>query len=704
MQRMRARAVASNLGTSVAPSTNSTAAHPIELDSSPVPAPLSANIRSHAPSSDDFASMLGGPAAGRSSAQRTPDRLAARRSDANSHAVLDLTDSVPSLEARRSHGRAAAVSTSPRNGHHRNPIPPSPVSFRVDTSTASGARARSSAQRPPCSPSVDAAVMLSSGELADAAGGSVAERSNLRRSLREVNGVVGSSRRAKSPRSAAAAAAERRRSLHAWPFDEDDDEDVAIALPRGGAGPAARHGASAGEARVAAGTARSSFNVDLLDSLGSDAMAVSPLAVRGAAAASSRGAAGSGDRGESDVELQMALLESASGQPSTGPSSGYAVDGAASNGATMAEPALDGATDEGFGLMRGLPERSPARARAELRAHAEQRARFRFANSGAAVGPATAGPRGEEMTDEQLAQALQQELWEQEQADATAFDERMAHQLAGVGAGAAAGPGLHLPPAHDGAAARLADVTRPARQVCARRGNGSLHKGATVSVSIGHGVAIQGDAVLNACVPAGGRGGARGRAGAAARRSFGHGVRRCDCRAPGCCAPGGSRLDCQQRFSTILCAPPRAAYARKHGRCAVLATECTLLQVADGACFVRSAPTTSGPLSAELGHFGAPFGGGWQEAPEATYEELLQLEDVKVTASRDAVGRLRQLTAGSAEAAAVKETACLVCQEDWAEGDVLNTLHCGHTFHASCVQRWLKEYSNKCPVCKAAVQ
>lgn len=106
------------------------------------------------------------------------------------------------------------------------------------------------------------------------------------------------------------------------------------------------------------------------------------------------------------------------------------------------------------------------------------------------------------------------------------------------------------------------------------------------------------------------------------------------------------------------------------------------------------------------GYGGPPPGafGGWQPAPEATYEELLQLEDVKVTASKKSLSSLKHCTWGTPEAANVKESTCLVCQEDWADGEKLAALPCGHVFHDHCVQQWLREYSNKCPVCKEALR
>jgi Ring finger domain len=91
-------------------------------------------------------------------------------------------------------------------------------------------------------------------------------------------------------------------------------------------------------------------------------------------------------------------------------------------------------------------------------------------------------------------------------------------------------------------------------------------------------------------------------------------------------------------------------------------------------------------------------------AQDATYEELLELEDVKVTASAKALKRLHRCTWGAPDAAGVRESACLVCQEDWAAGEKLACLPCGHVFHDHCVQQWLREYSNKCPVCKAGLK
>ena len=91
-------------------------------------------------------------------------------------------------------------------------------------------------------------------------------------------------------------------------------------------------------------------------------------------------------------------------------------------------------------------------------------------------------------------------------------------------------------------------------------------------------------------------------------------------------------------------------------------------------------------------------------AATATYEQLVQLEDVRVTATPAALAALRRVRLGrGGVATGVRESVCLVCQEDFEQGDEAVRLACSHTFHAACAGRWLSEYSNKCPVCKARV-
>ncbi|TYG94836.1 hypothetical protein ES288_A11G220600v1 [Gossypium darwinii] len=42
---------------------------------------------------------------------------------------------------------------------------------------------------------------------------------------------------------------------------------------------------------------------------------------------------------------------------------------------------------------------------------------------------------------------------------------------------------------------------------------------------------------------------------------------------------------------------------------------------------------------------------------------------------------------------------CCICQEDYANGEELGKLDCGHDFHFSCIKQWLVQ-KNSCPICK----
>ena len=50
------------------------------------------------------------------------------------------------------------------------------------------------------------------------------------------------------------------------------------------------------------------------------------------------------------------------------------------------------------------------------------------------------------------------------------------------------------------------------------------------------------------------------------------------------------------------------------------------------------------------------------------------------------------------------EDVCPICLDDLCAGPVLNKLPCGHVFHASCVQHWLRTRSPCCPMCKYDVR
>jgi hypothetical protein len=44
---------------------------------------------------------------------------------------------------------------------------------------------------------------------------------------------------------------------------------------------------------------------------------------------------------------------------------------------------------------------------------------------------------------------------------------------------------------------------------------------------------------------------------------------------------------------------------------------------------------------------------------------------------------------------------CLVCLDDYEAEDDLRLLSCRHTFHKSCVDKWLETGRNNCPACRS---
>ena len=77
-------------------------------------------------------------------------------------------------------------------------------------------------------------------------------------------------------------------------------------------------------------------------------------------------------------------------------------------------------------------------------------------------------------------------------------------------------------------------------------------------------------------------------------------------------------------------------------------------------------------------------------------EKLEQFERKKETLARKAVA---QLELGRMEEGEGEGGQCSVCLESLSQGQETRRLPCSHTYHRSCVDRWLLK-KRKCPLCK----
>merc|ERR1712062_394856 len=49
-----------------------------------------------------------------------------------------------------------------------------------------------------------------------------------------------------------------------------------------------------------------------------------------------------------------------------------------------------------------------------------------------------------------------------------------------------------------------------------------------------------------------------------------------------------------------------------------------------------------------------------------------------------------------------EQTKCLICLDEFKDGDDVKTLPCLHIYHQKCIERWLST-DNSCPVCKTSI-
>ncbi|KAI7875342.1 hypothetical protein K492DRAFT_173412 [Lichtheimia hyalospora FSU 10163] len=97
---------------------------------------------------------------------------------------------------------------------------------------------------------------------------------------------------------------------------------------------------------------------------------------------------------------------------------------------------------------------------------------------------------------------------------------------------------------------------------------------------------------------------------------------------------------------------------------------------------------------------------GLSESP--TYEELLSLVESLGPArfpisieQIDASAPTQQYSAQVAASMVGDTEQCHVCLEKFVSLDVVRVLKCQHGFHQTCIDKWLTEGQNRCPLCRA---
>ena len=92
--------------------------------------------------------------------------------------------------------------------------------------------------------------------------------------------------------------------------------------------------------------------------------------------------------------------------------------------------------------------------------------------------------------------------------------------------------------------------------------------------------------------------------------------------------------------------------------------------------------------------------------PDAmTYEQLLQLEDNVGNVSKGlSAQQFEKLPITKYKKEKYSENfQCIICMEEFNEGEKVKLLPCGHIFHPNCIKEWLMKQKS-CPFCKSEIK
>lgn len=85
-------------------------------------------------------------------------------------------------------------------------------------------------------------------------------------------------------------------------------------------------------------------------------------------------------------------------------------------------------------------------------------------------------------------------------------------------------------------------------------------------------------------------------------------------------------------------------------------------------------------------------------------EQAEESSDAPKGASESLINALPSFLFGSAHSAGGgSETGCAVCLAEFERGDLLRQLPCGHKFHSTCIDKWLRT-KKVCPLCMQDIE
>ena len=92
-----------------------------------------------------------------------------------------------------------------------------------------------------------------------------------------------------------------------------------------------------------------------------------------------------------------------------------------------------------------------------------------------------------------------------------------------------------------------------------------------------------------------------------------------------------------------------------------------------------------------------------QELIESILRQLQQLQ-IDVTAQMPlGAEQTRRLPTQRYSAISESQEVCAICVDEFSEGDEQRVLPCNHSFHLQCIDEWLINHSDLCPLCKMQV-